>query len=114
MARNPLGRNPLGLSSLSNRPLTTRARTCDAGRACCEFRRLAYRADDVRCGRLTRQGTVTAAARKGLSMTDHVIVTEEGAARVIKLRRPEKKNALTQAMYRRMSEAIDTAQNNPD
>src|SRR5581483_1907069 len=51
---------------------------------------------------------------KGLSMTDHVIVTEEGAARVIKLRRPEKKNALTQAMYRRMSDPIDTAQNNPD
>jgi enoyl-CoA hydratase/carnithine racemase len=53
-------------------------------------------------------------ARKGLGMTDHVIVTEEGGARVIKLRRPEKKNALTQAMYRRMSDAIDTAQNNPD
>src|SRR6201996_1999300 len=48
-------------------------------------------------------------------MTDHhVIITDEGATRVIKRRRPEKKNALTQGMYRGMSDAIDTAQNNPD
>src|SRR5882757_3811313 len=47
-------------------------------------------------------------------MTGHLIVTDEGAARMIKLRRPEKKNAITQEMYRGMSDAIDTAQNNPD
>src|SRR5205823_6898416 len=47
-------------------------------------------------------------------MTGHLIVTDEGATRVIKLRRPEKKNAITQEMYRGMSDAIDTAQNNPD
>src|SRR4051794_8608041 len=47
-------------------------------------------------------------------MTEHLIVSEEGAARMIQLRRPEKKNAITQDMYRAMSEAIDTAQNNPD
>jgi len=46
-------------------------------------------------------------------MTAHVIVTDEAATRVIKLRRPEKKNAITQDMYRAMSDAIDTAQNNP-
>src|SRR5438309_7228621 len=46
-------------------------------------------------------------------MTEHLIVTDEDATRVIKLRRPEKKNAITQEMYRAMSEAIDTAQNNP-
>lgn len=46
-------------------------------------------------------------------MTDHVIVTDEEATRVITLRRPEKKNALTQEMYAAMSHAIDTAQNNP-
>lgn len=46
-------------------------------------------------------------------MTEHLIVTDENAMRVIKMRRPEKKNAITQEMYRRMSEAIDTAQNNP-
>jgi enoyl-CoA hydratase/carnithine racemase len=46
-------------------------------------------------------------------MTDHVIITDEAETRMIRLRRPEKKNAINQAMYRRMSEAIDTAQNNP-
>ena len=47
-------------------------------------------------------------------MTGHLIVTDEDATRVITLRRPEKKNAITQDMYRAMSEAIDSAQNNPD
>src|SRR5450756_1364925 len=51
---------------------------------------------------------------QGRFMTGHLIVTDEGAARIIKLRRPEKKNAITQDMYRAMSDAIDTAQNNPD
>jgi enoyl-CoA hydratase/carnithine racemase len=46
-------------------------------------------------------------------MTEHVVVTDEDATRVITLRRPEKKNALTQEMYAAMSSAIDTAQNNP-
>src|ERR1044072_2210532 len=46
-------------------------------------------------------------------MTSHLIVTDEDATRVIMLRRPEKKNAITQDMYRAMSDAIDTAQNNP-
>ena len=46
-------------------------------------------------------------------MTGHLIVTDEDAVRVITLRRPEKKNAITQDMYRGMSEAIDTAQANP-
>src|SRR3989442_153029 len=47
-------------------------------------------------------------------MTGHLIISDEDAMRVITLRRPEKKNAITQDMYRAMSEAIDTAQNNPD
>src|SRR3984885_10499744 len=46
-------------------------------------------------------------------MTEHLIVTDEDATRVITLRRPEKKNALTRGMYRPMSAAIDTAQNDP-
>jgi enoyl-CoA hydratase/carnithine racemase len=45
-------------------------------------------------------------------MTSHLIVTDEDATRVITLRRPEKKNALTQDMYLAMSEAINSAQNN--
>jgi enoyl-CoA hydratase/carnithine racemase len=50
---------------------------------------------------------------KDKAMTGHLIVTDEDATRVITLRRPEKKNAITQDMYRAMSDAIDTAQNNP-
>jgi enoyl-CoA hydratase/carnithine racemase len=46
-------------------------------------------------------------------MTGHLIVSDEDATRVITLRRPEKKNAITQDMYRAMSDAIDKAQNNP-
>jgi enoyl-CoA hydratase/carnithine racemase len=46
-------------------------------------------------------------------MTGHLIVTDEDATRVIKLRRPDKKNAITQEMYRAMSEAIDSAQDDP-
>src|SRR5256885_4306928 len=47
-------------------------------------------------------------------MPGHLIVSDEDATRVITLRRPEKKNAITQEMYRAMSEAVDTAQNNPN
>lgn len=46
-------------------------------------------------------------------MTEHVIVADDKQTRVITMRRPEKKNAITHEMYRAMSEAIDTAQNNP-
>jgi enoyl-CoA hydratase/carnithine racemase len=46
-------------------------------------------------------------------MTEHIIVTDEGAIRTITMRRPEKKNTLTQDMYLAMSDAIDSAQSNP-
>jgi enoyl-CoA hydratase/carnithine racemase len=46
-------------------------------------------------------------------MTGHLIVTDDAATRVITLRRPEKKNAITKDMYRAMSDAIDSAQNDP-
>ena len=42
-------------------------------------------------------------------MTDHVIITDEGTIRTIRMNRPEKKNALTSAMYDAMAEAIETA-----
>jgi enoyl-CoA hydratase/carnithine racemase len=42
-------------------------------------------------------------------MTDQVIVTDDGAVRTIRMNRPEKKNALTAAMYDAMAEAIETA-----
>ena len=42
-------------------------------------------------------------------MTEHVIVTDEGPIRTIRMNRPDKKNALTFAMYDAMSEAITSA-----
>jgi enoyl-CoA hydratase/carnithine racemase len=42
-------------------------------------------------------------------MTDPVIVTDEGPIRTVRMNRPEKKNALTFAMYDAMAEAIETA-----
>lgn len=47
-------------------------------------------------------------------MTDHVIVTDEDSARIITMRRPDKKNALTQGMYTTMADAIKSAQSDPD
>src|ERR1041384_4693483 len=42
-------------------------------------------------------------------MTSEVIVTDEGPIRTIRMNRPEKKNALTAAMYDAMAQAIETA-----
>ena len=42
-------------------------------------------------------------------MTEHIIVKDEGPIRIIRMNRPEKKNALTSAMYDAMAEAIETA-----
>ncbi len=39
-------------------------------------------------------------------MTDHVIVERRGAIQVIRMNRPDKKNALTRAMYAAMTEAL--------
>src|ERR1700731_3598709 len=46
-------------------------------------------------------------------MTEHIIVADEEFTRTITMRRPEKKNTLTQEMYLAMSDAIDSAQSNP-
>src|SRR4030081_3475746 len=46
-------------------------------------------------------------------MTGHLTVNDEDAVRVITLRRVDKKNAITQDMYRGMRDAIDTAQTSP-
>jgi len=42
-------------------------------------------------------------------MTDHVVVKDEGLIRAIRMNRPEKKNALTSAMYDAMAQAIESA-----
>ena len=47
-------------------------------------------------------------------MAGHIIVSDEGGTRIIVMRRPEKKNALTPEMFLAMSEAINSAQSNPD
>jgi len=42
-------------------------------------------------------------------MTDFVTVTDEGLVRILRMNRPEKKNALTQAMYAAMAQGIESA-----
>lgn len=42
--------------------------------------------------------------------SETVIVTDEGRVRIIRMNRPEKKNALTQAMYAAMADAIARAE----
>jgi len=42
-------------------------------------------------------------------MTDHVIVTDDGPVRTLRLNRPDKKNALTDAMYEALTAALDDA-----
>jgi enoyl-CoA hydratase/carnithine racemase len=42
-------------------------------------------------------------------MTGHVIVTDDGPIRILRLNRPDKKNALTDAMYETLSEALENA-----
>ncbi|MCL2715683.1 MAG: enoyl-CoA hydratase-related protein [Alphaproteobacteria bacterium] len=46
-------------------------------------------------------------------MTRHIVVADEGATRVITLRRPDRKNAITDAMYRDMTAAIESAREDP-
>jgi enoyl-CoA hydratase/carnithine racemase len=42
-------------------------------------------------------------------MTDHVIITDDGPIRLIRLNRPAKKNALTDQMYETLAEALENA-----
>ena len=46
-------------------------------------------------------------------MSDHIIVNDAEMVRIITMRRPEKKNTLTQDMYLAMSDAIESAQRDP-
>jgi enoyl-CoA hydratase/carnithine racemase len=45
-------------------------------------------------------------------MAEHILVNDEGELRIIRLNRPEKKNALTLAMYGQMTEALRDAEGN--
>src|ERR1700693_1715074 len=46
-------------------------------------------------------------------MTELVVVTDDGPVRTVRMNRPEKKNALTLAMYDAMAAAIESAGKNP-
>src|SRR5580700_2729043 len=45
-------------------------------------------------------------------MSDSIVVTDDGAIRIIRMNRPEKKNALTQPMYAAMTGAMRDAEAN--
>jgi enoyl-CoA hydratase/carnithine racemase len=42
-------------------------------------------------------------------VTGHVTITDDGPVRILRLNRPEKKNALTDAMYATLSDALESA-----
>src|ERR1700693_1999986 len=46
-------------------------------------------------------------------MTELVVVTDDGPVRTVRMNRPEKKNALTMAMYDAMAGGIEGAAQNP-
>jgi len=46
-------------------------------------------------------------------MTEHVLIVRRGPVQVIRLNRPEKKNALTQAMYAAMAQALEEGDADP-
>jgi enoyl-CoA hydratase/carnithine racemase len=46
-------------------------------------------------------------------MSDPVLVTDDGGIRIIRMNRPEKKNALTQVMYAAITRALHEAQADP-
>jgi enoyl-CoA hydratase/carnithine racemase len=46
-------------------------------------------------------------------MTELVIITDDGPVRTVRMNRPDKKNALTMAMYEAMAVAIESAQQTP-
>ena len=47
-------------------------------------------------------------------MSEHIIVERRGAVQIIRMNRPDKKNAITRAMYGAMSEALGRADADPD
>jgi enoyl-CoA hydratase/carnithine racemase len=47
-------------------------------------------------------------------MSEHVTVADTGAIRTVRMNRPDKKNALTAAMYAAMAAALESANGHPD
>jgi enoyl-CoA hydratase/carnithine racemase len=46
-------------------------------------------------------------------LTDHILIERHGAVQIIRMNRPDKKNALTRAMYARMSAALSEGDADP-
>ncbi|RVC22175.1 crotonase/enoyl-CoA hydratase family protein [Mesorhizobium sp. M7A.F.Ca.AU.002.02.1.1] len=47
-------------------------------------------------------------------MTDHILVERQGAIQIIRMNRPDKKNALTRAMYAKMSKSLAEGDADPE
>jgi enoyl-CoA hydratase/carnithine racemase len=47
-------------------------------------------------------------------MSDHVTIADQGSIRVVRMNRPDKKNALTASMYAAMADALESANSHPD
>jgi enoyl-CoA hydratase/carnithine racemase len=54
------------------------------------------------------------ADRGEFQVTDHILIERRGAVQVIRMNRPDKKNALTRAMYAGMSAALIAGDSDPD
>src|SRR5271167_4188540 len=44
-------------------------------------------------------------------MSEHIVITDDGPVRTIRMQRPDKKNALTAAMYTTMAAVLESANN---
>src|SRR3954469_2794248 len=47
-------------------------------------------------------------------MSDHITVADQGPVRIVRMNRPDKKNALTASMYETMASALENANGHPD
>lgn len=47
-------------------------------------------------------------------MSEHIVVTDDQGVRIIRMNRPDKKNAITFAMYRAMAEALRSGEADPE
>src|SRR4051812_10030856 len=47
-------------------------------------------------------------------MSDHTTVADQGPVRILRMNRPDKKNALTASMYAAMADALESANSHRD
>jgi enoyl-CoA hydratase/carnithine racemase len=52
--------------------------------------------------------------RRQFDVTDHILTERKGAVQITRMNRPEKKNAITRAMYTAMADALTSGDANPD